>query len=79
MKTESITPEDRATGSERYRADNQGGDGSPGECHEALVRLTMVTGVRDNQQPDDLEAGEGVDLLTRLLSFHFVMQASNMD
>jgi hypothetical protein len=23
------------------------------------VRETMVTGVRDNQQPDDLEAGEG--------------------
>ena len=24
------------------------------------MRETMVTGVRDNQQPDDLEAGEGV-------------------
>ena len=24
------------------------------------MRLTLVTGVRDTQQPDDLEAGEGV-------------------
>ena len=24
------------------------------------MRETMVTGVQDNQQPDDLEAGEGL-------------------
>jgi hypothetical protein len=29
------------------------------------VRLTMVTGVRDNQPPDDLEAGEGVYVIDR--------------
>ena len=28
------------------------------------MRETMVTGVRDNQQPDDLEAGEGVQVKT---------------
>ena len=27
------------------------------------MRETMVTGVRDNQQPDDLEAGEGAYMI----------------
>uniref|UniRef100_A0A4W5PPG7 EF-hand domain-containing protein n=1 Tax=Hucho hucho TaxID=62062 RepID=A0A4W5PPG7_9TELE len=40
-------------------AGNQGGDGSPGECHYALMRITMVTGVRLNEQPGDLEARRG--------------------
>ena len=44
MKTESITPEERTKGSDRYREDNQGGDWSPGERHKAQVRKTMVTG-----------------------------------
>jgi hypothetical protein len=58
MKTESITPEERTKGSDRYREDNQEGDGC--ECHVAEVRKTMVTGMRDDQQPDDLEAGKVV-------------------
>ena len=29
------------------------------------MRETMVTGVWDNQQPDDLEAGEGVYVTTK--------------
>jgi hypothetical protein len=45
---QSITPEER-TKSDRYRVDNQGGDG-------VQVR---VTGVHNNQQPGDLEAREG--------------------
>ena len=60
MKTESMTPEERTKRSDRYREDNQGGDGSPGECHEAQVRKTTVTCVRVNQQCDDLQAREGV-------------------
>ena len=51
-ETESITPEERTKWSDRYRED------------EALMCLTMVTGVRDNQQPDDLEAREGVYVTT---------------
>ena len=31
------------------------------------MRKTMVTGVWDNQQPDDLEAGKGVDVTGRVL------------
>jgi hypothetical protein len=49
MKTESITPEERTKGSDRYRED-----------HEAQVHEMMVPGVRDNQQPDDRETEEGV-------------------
>ena len=32
---------------------------SPGECHFALTRVTVVIGVRHNKQPGDLEAEEG--------------------
>jgi hypothetical protein len=92
MDTESITPEERTKGRDRYRGDNHGGDGvqvrdryrgdnqggdgvqvrdryrgdnQGGDGVQVSVmrrwwRLTMVTGVWDNQQPDDLEAGEGV-------------------
>ena len=31
MKTESITPKERTKGSDRYREDNQGGDGDDGD------------------------------------------------
>ena len=31
----------------------------PGESDEALMRGTMVTGVRNNEQPDDLECQRG--------------------
>ena len=55
-KTESITPEERTKGSDRYREDNQGGDVQV----SVMRRKTMLTGVQDSQQPDDLEAGEGV-------------------
>ena len=39
-----------------YSEGNQGGDGVQ---LSLKVRVTMVTGVRDNEQPGDLEAGEG--------------------
>ena len=32
---------------------------SPGESDEVLVRVTIVTGVRKNDQPDDLERRRG--------------------
>ena len=32
---------------------------SPGESDDGQVRVTMVTGVHLNEQPGDLEAGEG--------------------
>ena len=34
------------------------------------MRETMVTGVRDNQQPDDLEAGEGVYVAESQRKYH---------
>jgi hypothetical protein len=45
MKTESIKAEERTKESDRYREDNQGGDGVQ---VSVMRRLTMVTGVRDN-------------------------------
>ena len=31
-------------------------------CHNALMHVTMVTGVHHNEQPGDLEAGEGAQV-----------------
>ena len=56
LKTESITPEERTKGSDRYKEDNQGGDGVQ---VSVIMRVTLVTGVRHNEQPGNLEAGEG--------------------
>ena len=49
-----MTPGEGTKGS-----DIQGSDESPDESDDAQVRVTMVTGVRHNEQPGDLEAGEG--------------------
>ena len=35
---------------------------------------TMVTGVQDNQQPDDLEAGEGVYVTLIYCTFIFFLK-----
>ena len=32
---------------------------SRSECHNVLIPVTMVTGVRHNEQTGDLETGEG--------------------
>ena len=49
------------------RAGNQGGDGVQ---VSVIMRVTLVTGVRHNEQPGDLEAEEGahVTLCLRLVS-----------
>ena len=36
----------------------------PGESDDVQVRVTMMTGVRHNEQPGDLEAGEGAHVTT---------------
>jgi hypothetical protein len=43
----------------KYRAGNQGGDGVQVSVINAMMCVTMVTGVRHYEQPGDLEAGEG--------------------
>ena len=50
-----MTPGEGAKVSGIYREGNQGSE----ESDDAQVRVTMVTGVRRNEQPGDLEAGEG--------------------
>jgi hypothetical protein len=51
-----MTPGEGTKGSDIYRAGNQGGDGVQ---VSVIMRVTMVTGVHHNEQPGDLEAGEG--------------------
>ena len=42
------------------------------------MRETIVTGVRDNQQPDDLEAGEGVYMTQLYIFSHRKMAPTDM-
>ena len=60
-----MTPGEGTKGSDIYRPGNQGGDGVQVSL---LICVTMVTGVRHNEQPGDLEAGEGAHM-THLSSF----------
>ena len=58
QETETMTPGEGTKGSDICRAGNQGSDGVQ-VSDDTQVRVTMVTGVRHNEQPGDLEAGEG--------------------
>ena len=52
-------PGEGTEGSDIYREGNQGSDG-------VQVRVTMVTSVHHNEQPGDLEAGEGAHLTHKI-------------
>ena len=51
-----MTPGEGIKGSDIYRGGNQEGDGVQ---VSVIIHITMVTGVRHNEQPGDLEAGHG--------------------
>ena len=55
-----MMPGEGTKGSDIYREYNQGSD-------RVRVRVTMVTGVRHNEQPGDLEAKEGAHVTGLLL------------
>ena len=54
-------PGEGPKGSDIYREGNQGSDGVQVSLM-TQVRVTMETGVRHNEQPGDLEFGEGADV-----------------
>jgi hypothetical protein len=55
-----MTTGEETKGSDIYRAGYLGGDGVQ---VSVIMRLTLVTGVRLNEQPVDLEAGEGAQVI----------------
>ena len=61
------TPGEGTKGSDIYKAGNQGGDGVQVSVN-ALMCVTMVTGVRHNEQPGDLEAGGGANVTIRVVT-----------
>ena len=54
-----MTPGEGTKGRDIYKAGNQGGDGVQ---VSVIMRVTIVTGVCHNEQPGDLEAGEGAHM-----------------
>ena len=54
-----MTPGEGTKGSDIYRAGNQGGDG--GQV-SVIMCVAMVTGVHHNEQPGDLDPGEGAHM-----------------
>ena len=60
QETETMTPGEGVKGRDIYRAGNQGSDGD--QVSDAQVLVTMVTGVRHNEQHSNLEAGEGANV-----------------
>ena len=60
-----MTPGEGTKGSDRYRTGNQGSDGVQ---VSVIMRVTMVTGVRHNEQPGDLETGEGAHVTPTRIS-----------
>ena len=58
-QTESMTPRERTKANDRNKEGSQAGELSSGESVEALMSVTMMTGVRKNVQPDNLECRRG--------------------
>ena len=54
-----MTTGEKTNGSDIYRAGKQGGDGVQ---VSVFMRLMLVTGVRPDEQPGDLEAEDGTRL-----------------
>jgi hypothetical protein len=70
--TETMTPGEGTKGSDIYREGNQGSDGVQVSLND-VVHVTMVTVVRHNEQPGDLEAGEGAHVTNAKVLFCYVV------
>ena len=61
-----------------YRAGNQKNEGVQ-VSDDAQMRVTMVTGVRHNEQPGDLEAGVGAQVTVPPPDMHLRLQDADQN